>query len=197
MSLLLRFFFIPLYKPKVGILLLINHKNKLRFSILIFLFLGIIYTLSVQLAYSRDIRPAVEPFFKIPVEDYYFYQRYWQILFFFLTTILFAGTLRLLSALLNGQGNFIDLFCIFCVSQTFPMFLTMWLPETILFVFYPGKIIKPVWLDVIRQVIGLIWPLALIVYSVIMIEKLKWYFSLILTLIAAIPIIRLMIIFVR
>ncbi len=44
---LFRFLFLPIYKPFDGINELVANKRKLSYSILIFLFLGIIYTFSV------------------------------------------------------------------------------------------------------------------------------------------------------
>ena len=152
---------------------------------------------SVQLAYSRGLGAAVDPFIIIPAKAYYCYQRFWQIPFFFVTTILFAGIVRLLSIGAKGSGSFEDLFSLFCVSQTFPMFLTMWLPETILFLFFPGKEIIPLWLDIARQLVGILWSMIIMIIGIVVIEKIKWYYSVLFTIIAAIPITGLMIIFIR
>ena len=197
LNLLIRLFFLPIYRPVSGIQLLISNHKKLNYAITIFLFLGIIYTISVQLAYSRGLGAAVDPFLKIPAEDYYHYQRYWQIVFFFITTILFAGIVRLLSEIIKGEGNFINLFCLFCVTQTFPMFLMLWIPETFLFIFFPGEVIKPAWLDTIRQIIGIVWPMVITIIGISIIEKINLVYSIFITLIAAIPVTTLMIIFVR
>jgi len=194
---LIRLFILPVYKPVQGIYYLISNPKKLYYAIIIFLFLGIIYTISVQLAYSRGLGAAVDPFLKIPAEDYYYYQRYWQIIFFFITTILFAGIVRLLSEIVHGRGNFIDLFCLFCITQTFPMFVMLWIPETVLFVFFPGEVIKPAWLDAIRQIIGIAWPMVITVIGISKIETINLAFSVVFTVIAAIPVTTLMIIFIR
>jgi hypothetical protein len=194
---LLRLFLLPVYKPVEGMRDLKANPRKVVRSLVIFLFLGGIYTLSVQMAWSRGLGAEVEPFVRIPAEDYYYWQRFWQIPFFFLTTILFAGTVRLLAVSVKGRGNFIDLFCLFCVAQTFPMFLTMWVPETIGFVFFPGQSIFPVWVDAARQIIGILWPLLLTIIGITIIEDIKWPYSLAFTLIAAVPVTGLMIIFIR
>lgn len=194
---LLRFFLLPAYRPVRGIYSLITHPHKVAYSLVIFLVLGILYTLSVHLAYSKGLGAVTVPFLKIPAGEYYFWQRFWQIPFFFLTTILYAGTVRLLAVSVHGTGNFIDLFCLFCVSQTLPMFLTLWLPETILFMFYPGHVINPAWLDVTRQICGTLWPVILTIIGIGIIENIKWYFSILFALIASIPVAGLMVIFVR
>jgi len=194
---LLRFAIIPVYNPVDGISQLIKDRRKLGYSILIFLFLGIIYTISVQLAHSRGISAAVEPIIKIPADEYYYWQRFWQIPFFFVTTIVFSGIVRLLAEAFGGEGSFVDIFCILSIAQTFPMFLTMWLPETIGFVFFPGMSIMPVWLDVIRQIAGIIWPLAIVIIGINISENISWWKSLLFTLTGSIPMAAMMVIFVR
>ena len=193
---LFRFLFLPL-RPGSGLPALLENPKRMGYAILIFLTLGILYTFSVQLAYMKGIGAAVEPFIRIPADEYYRWQRYWQIPFFFMTSILFAGTIRLLAITAGGRGRFEDTFVILCIAQTFPMFLTMWLPETILFLFFPDTTIQPDWLDVSRQAAGIVWPLAVTVYGVSLHERISWYHSLLFTLIAALPMTALMVIFIR
>ena len=192
-----KFFVLPAYKPVEGISRLLNNKYKIAYAILIFFFLGILYTVSVQLAYSRGLGALVQPFINIPAQDYYFWQRFYQVPFFFLTSIVFAGTARLISIPFKGKGNFEDIFCILSISLTLPMLITMWVPETIYFIFFPGQGIKPVIVDILRQVAGIVWPLAICVIGITIIEKVRWYYSIIITLIASIPMAALMVIFIR
>ena len=194
---LLRFFLLPIFQPIKGIQLLLENKRKITYSVLIFLFLGIIYTISVQLAYMKGLGANVEPFIKIPANEYYFWQRFYQIPFFFITSIIFAGTVRLLSIAFSGKGRYEDHFCIFAIAQTFPMFITMWVPETIYFVFFNKATVMPIWFDVTRQIIGILWPLIIMILGISIIEKIKWYHSLLVTLIASVPTVLLMVIFIR
>jgi len=53
------------------------------------------------------------------------------------------------------------------------------------------------WFDMLRQVIRIIWPLVLCVAGISISEKIKWYYSIIVTATAAIPMTALMIIFIR
>ncbi len=193
---LVGYFILPLHQPLHRIKLLLSDRNRLYFASTIFLILGILYTISVQLAYFKGLGAVVEPFLKIPAEDYYFYQRFYQIPFFFITAILFAGTIRFLAELFQGKGNFIDLFSVICIAQTLPMFITMWLPETVVFVFFPGWEF-PVIPDVLRQVIGIFWPLVIIAIGIQQIERLSLFLSLLLMLISSLPMIALMVIFIR
>jgi hypothetical protein len=194
---LLRFFLLPIYQPIKGIHLLLEKKEKVTYSVCIFLFLGIIYTISVQLAYMKGLGANIEPFIKIPANEYYFWQRFYQIPFFFITSIIFAGSVRLLSIMFSGKGNYEDHFCIFALAQTLPMCITMWFPETIYFVFFNKATVMPSWFDISRQIIGILWPLIIMVLGISVIEKIRWYHSFIVTIIASIPTVLLMVIFIR
>lgn len=194
----IRFFLLPANKPKEGIAKLIENKRKLSYSILIFLFLGIIYTFSVQAALMRGFGAQVEPFIKMPADEYYYWQRFFQIPFFFITSIIFAGTVRLLSIPFGGKGSYENHFALFCVSQTLPMFITMWLPETIFFFAFTKETFSVnIFIDIARQVLGIVWSLAIMVLGVSIIERIKWYWAILIVLISSIPITLLMVIFIR
>lgn len=192
-----RFFLLPVYRPVRGLRELLDSDRRLAVSLIVFLFLGVIYTVSVQLAYSRGLGAAVEPFLRIEAAEYYRWQRFYQIPFFFLTSIVFAGTARLLAASVNGEGRFEDAFAVFCVAQTFPMLLTMWLPETAIFIFSPCTDPWPMWLHAARQIVGIAWPVALTVIGVAMSERIRAYHALWITVLAAIPAVGLMVVFIR
>lgn len=194
---LLAFFLLPLVRPRATLARLLAHPRRLGLSLVVFLFLGAIYTVSVQLAYARGLGAQVEPFIKVPAADYYAYQRFWQLPFFLLTSVLFAGVARLAAVPLGGQGRFEDLLCVAWVAQTLPMFLTMWLPETYLFVFHPGTPIRPVWLDVTRQVAGIVWPVGIMVVGIAQAERVSWPRSLVMVLAGALPMTAMMVLFVR
>ena len=194
---LLSFFLLPLIRPRVTLTRLLAHEHRLGLSLVVFLFLCVIYTFSVQLAYSRGIGAQIEPFVTIPAAEYYFYQRFWQIPFFLLTSVLFAGVARLAAIPLGGHGRFEDLLCVGLVAQTLPMFLTMWLPETFMFVFLPGTPIHPFWLDVTRQLAGIVWAMVIMTMGISQAERLSWPRSVVVVLAGAIPMTALMVIFVR
>jgi hypothetical protein len=202
---LVHYFLLPIYHPGKYLRKLINDHYKVAYGLIIFLFLGFIYNLSVFLAYQRGFGAQVEPFVKIPAENYYFWQQFFQIPLFLVTAILFAGTARLLSIAFNGQGTYEDIFAICCVALTLPMFLTLWLPETTYFLFFQGSYLGsegsappwPAWVDIVRQLASILWPLGIIVFGIVLSEKLKWFPSIVITLVAAIPMTALMVIFIR
>jgi len=62
---------------------------------------------------------------------------------FFLGAIVFAGTARLLAALLGGNGTFVLGISVYSVPLVLPPLLTMWQPKTILMVFFPAARLTP------------------------------------------------------
>jgi len=113
---LVKYFFVPIFKPKQNIIKLLVDKHKMAYSFIIFLFLGSIYTITVFIGYKNGFGAVQEPFLKIPAEDYYFWQMFYQIPLFIIIAILFAGTARLTAIPFKGKGTFEDIFAICCVS---------------------------------------------------------------------------------
>ncbi len=204
-SSLLKYFFIPIYRPKHSMIQLLEDKHKMGYSFSIFLFLGLIYTLTVFIGYKNGFGAVEEPFIKIPAEDYYFWQMFYQIPLFIIIAILFAGTARIIAIPFKGKGAFEDAFSICCISLTFPMFLLLWVPESLLVIIFPdqrltplgGFKIYPMWFDYIRVLAGIIWPIVIMIMGITISEKVKWSYSLIITLVASIPLTVLIIIFIR
>jgi hypothetical protein len=56
---MLRFFILPLYLPLRGIRELLSESKRLLYGVLIFLFLGIICTITVQIAVMRDVEMGI------------------------------------------------------------------------------------------------------------------------------------------
>jgi hypothetical protein len=202
---LFRYFFLPIFRPSRQIHRLYQERAMLGYSLVIYLFLGVIYTVTVQIAYVRGFGAMVDPFLKIPAEDYYFWQRFFQIPLFLTTVVVFAGTGRLLAAAFKGSGSFEKIFALCCVAMTFPMFLTMWLPETVLFLIgtYSRQIelaeqsLLRNLIDTVRQIAGIVWPMVIICIGITISEKMKWIPAAIVTVGAMIPTAALMVIFIR
>lgn len=203
---LLRYLLLPVYRPRDGVrqLLAEEQPRKLAYALLVFLFLGVIYTVSVQAAYMRGFGAQVTPFIAIPAARYYFWQRFYQIPLFVLINVVFAGTARLVAAAFKGSGTYEDAFSLCCLAMTFPMFLTMWLPETIMFFatpvgFWPAGAWGTVWLwfQILRQVAGVVWPLIVLASGIAVSERIGWLSAAIVTLVAFLPTGALMVIFIR
>ena len=125
--------------------------------------------------------------------------------FFLLTGVVFSGTARLLAAAFGGSGKFERIFALNCVAMTLPMFLTMWLPETVLFLisnyaqeiqsFRENLLINLI--HTTRQLVGILWPMVIIVIGITISEKIKWYAATVVTVLAMLPTAALMVIFIR
>jgi len=196
-SRLLSYFFIPIYQPFFSLKQLLNEKQKLSYALVIYLFLGLLYEISVLVAYSRGLGAQLMPFIKIPAEEYYFWQLFFQIPVFIIIAILYAGLSRLLAVTFHGTGSFENLFCLICVAITFPMFFTMWIPESFEFFFFPGRNLFPDLFHWIRQLIGIIWPLIIVSIGLHKIESISWFASIFITLVAFIPCGVLMVLVIR
>jgi hypothetical protein len=192
----LRYLLIPAYKPSSGIQELVGEKRKLAYGLSIYLFLGILYEVAVYVAYSKGVAPAVAPFLVIPVKDYYLWQLFYQVPFFLLINILFAGIARLLSLAFGGRGSFEDLLCVVCAANTFPMFVTMWLPEMLGFLFFPGRYLFPA-IDTVRQILGILWPIVIAGIGVARVEKIGTPKGVIISFLTFIPLAMLMVVFIR
>lgn len=199
MKQLLYYFLLPVYRPIHTLGSLRDDPQKLGRSFAVYSFLCVIYTLTVLLAYLKGFGAVVAPMLNIPAADYYGWQIFYQWPFFIITNIIFAGVVRLLSAAVKGKGTFEDIFSALCAAFTLPMIITMWIPETIHFIFQqPGTYnFLPVWLEWARQVIGIVWPLVIAGIGIAKYEQIKWYWAALFTIVAAIPMMLLMVIFIR
>jgi hypothetical protein len=201
---LVRYFILPLYRPQRGLGDLLQEPRRVAYGLLIYLFLGIIYTVSVQMAWARGFGAGVTPFLAIPADRYYSWQRFFQIPFFLVAFITFAGTARLVAAAFRGGGSFENAFALCAVAMTLPMMLTMWVPETIIFFaappgYAPSGAWGTVWLlfNIVRQVAGVLWPLVLIGLGLARSERIGGFAAAAATTVAFLPTGALMVIFIR
>ena len=85
------------------------------------------------------------------------------------------------------------------------MFVTLWIPETMLLVFFPdhrltplgGFAIIPVWLDTFRIIVGFVWMFAIIVRGIMICEKVSSWKAIVISLCGGLPMGVLMAIFIR
>lgn len=211
---LFRFFFLPAIQPRKHFFRLVGEggdsgeaaaARKIGYALILFITIGVLYTLTVAVGYQRGFGAFTEPFLSIPAEDYYLWESFFAIPVFLLAGIVYAGTARLLGAAFRGRGTFESLFAVYAAASTLPIFLTMWLPETILIVFFPemrltplgGFAFFPLWLDILRQVAGFLWPIVVSTIGIREAEGKDWLTSGMTSLIAFIPTGALILIFVR
>jgi len=201
---LLRYFTAPVFRPRAAMQALIEDRYRVAYALLIYLFLGVLYTFTVQMAYARGFGAQVRPFLAIPAERYYFWQRFYQIPLFLVAFIVFSGTTRLMALAFRGTGSFESAFALCAVAMTLPMLLTMWVPEAILFyATAPGYSPSGAWglawqlFHALRQIAGVLWPLVLIAMGLARLERIHGAAAALVTLVAFLPTGALMVVFIR
>ncbi len=182
-----------------------SNERKVPFASILLLALGVLYTFTVVIGYRNGFGAAVTPFLAIPPEKYYFYEAFFGIPVFFIIAIVFAGLTRLLSLALGGTGSFENNYVIYCTASIIPTLILMWLPETVLIVFFPhmraqplgGFAVLPAWADALRQVIGVAWPMAISVIGLKVSERVSIAKSFIAAFTAFLVCAALMVVFIR
>jgi hypothetical protein len=199
-----RYFAAPVLRPRAALQALLADRHQVAYALLIYLFLGAIYTLTVQMAYARGFGAQVTPFLAIPAQRYYFWQRFYQIPLFLVAFIVFAGSARLMASAFRGQGSFENAFALCAAAMTLPMLLTMWVPETILFyATAPGYTPPGAWglawqlFHALRQIAGILWPLVLIGRGLARAERIGGAAAALVTAVAFLPTGALMVVFIR
>jgi|GEM_PF-1277163 len=204
-SKLFTYILIPIHKPAERLRQLLEDQRRVLYGFLSLLLLGILYTITIYIGYRNGFGAVVKPFLVIPAEDYYLWETFFALPVFIIIAIVFAGIVRLLALTVNGNGSFEDIFSVYCISITLPMFLTMWLPESTLMIFFPslratelgGFKIIPIWLDILRQVGGVVWPLVITIIGIKRSEQINWRKSILIAIVAFISTALFMVIFIR
>jgi hypothetical protein len=156
-----------------------EEKRRTAYAALLLLILGALYTVTVCIGWRNGYGAVMPPVLNIPAEKYYFYAMFFNLPVFFCIAIVFAGAGRLVAAAFGGVGDFETLFAVFAASLALPLFIFMWLPETILFLTtkpeagtlggFPGL---PPALDNARMLLGIVWTIVISVYGIAECEKL-------------------------
>jgi hypothetical protein len=117
----------------------------------------------------------------------------------------FAGVARLVAEAFGGSGTFEQLVGVYCLSSVAPMFVTLWVPETTLIVLFPDSRAKPLggfgklptWIDVVRQLVSIGWPLVLVVIGLSLSEGLSTGAAIVSAAAGTVPSVALMLVFIR
>jgi hypothetical protein len=184
---------------------LVRDGRKVGYGLAIYVLLGLLYTVTVAVGYLNGFGAVTEPWLRITAEDYYVYQAFFQIPFFIVAAVVFAGLARLAAGALRGRGSFESLFAVCAVGMTLPMLVTLWIPETALLVFFPderltplgGFAVIPVWLDNLRMGVGAVWMLATIVRGIAVAESVSLWKAVVIAACGGVPMGVLMAVFIR
>lgn len=198
---LLSYFTIPVFRTRTKFEDLFQDRKMLGLSGLILFVIGVMYTVTVYVAYRKGFIAVVEPFVNISAENYYYYETFFTVPVFFGIGILFAGTVRLSANIFGGTGTFEKNFAVLCVSMVFPIFLLMWIPESLsIFILktQPAHGLPiPVWLDILRQSVTMLWFFGISVVGIKISENISWWKSILINFIAFIPTGLMIILFIR
>lgn len=144
--------------------------------------IGVLYTLAQFLGYLNGFGPCSQPFLPIPIKEYYFYQTFFTIPVFWLTTLVFSSVVQFLSVFAGGKGRFEDCVAVFGFSLHITMIPLMLIPETIMFMFnlhLPGNELcgttglGPV-ADLIRMVGAALWPVIVTFIGLKKVQQYSW-----------------------
>ena len=196
---------IPIYKPKQGLCRLLTDRLALGYALLSLLLMGVLYTIAVYIGYRNGFGAVLTPFLSISAEEYYLWETFFVVPAFFVFTIVFAGTARLLAVPFKGAGRFENNFAIYSIATVLPTLLLFWLPEASIMILFPddratplgGFAMLPPMVDAIRQIVAALWPLVITALGIRISEKVSFGAAGVITVIAFIPTAVLMITFIR
>ncbi len=129
--------------------------------------------------FANGLGPVVEPWLPIPARQYYLWMGLFTPLIYLVNFLILAGIVQLLSRLVRGQGSFEDTFVVVSLAFSFPAFMTMWVFETPVLVFFPecrraelgGLAYLPEWLDTGRQILGALWIVVILVAAISRVQR--------------------------
>jgi hypothetical protein len=184
---------------------LVNDPHRLRHGITSWLIISFIYGLVAFIGGLNGLGTVVEPWLPIPARQYYLWMGPLSPLIYIVNFLILAGIIQLLSKLVNGQGSFEDTFAVVSLTFFLPVFLTMWVFETPLLVFFPewrrtelgGPGYIPECLDTGRQIVGVLWILAILVTAVSRVQRIALWKSAIVVALAAVPAWAVMLTYLR
>jgi hypothetical protein len=193
------------FRPRLLIPRLLEDRRKLALAVYGLLLIGGLYTIAVYIGFHHGFGAVMTPFLRIPAEQYYLWETFFCIPAYFLVAIIFAGVARLVAAGFHGQGSFENAFVLYSLSLVLPMLITMWLPESLVMIVFPshrstalgGFRLWPTWVDALRQLAGVFWPLGITVYGIHISEKTRVAQSILVGLIAFIPASAMILLLIR
>jgi len=184
---------------------LLSDTSRLRIGIVAWLLLSLLYGLVAFVGGLNGFGAVITPSLAIPARDYYLWMGPLTPVIFLVIFVLLAGMIQLGSKLLAGAGTFEDTFVIVVLAFWLPMFVTMWLFEMPMFVFFPalrrsalgGLGYLPEWLDTFRLIAGMIWIIVVLTLSARVVQRISLPRAAMLTAIAMLPTIAVMLTYIR
>jgi hypothetical protein len=184
---------------------LLNDPRRLQMGTIAWLLLSCLYGMVAYVGGLNGLGAVTPPFLPIPAAQYYLWMGPLTPIIYLVVYVLLAGMIELGSKLVGGIGNFEDTFSVVALGHCLPIFLTMWLFEMPVLVFWPGWRrsalgglgYMPEWLDSGRQVVGVLWVVIILILAVGRVQRISLWKSGGLVLAAMIPTVIVMLTYIR
>jgi hypothetical protein len=148
--------------------------------------LGLLYSLTVHLLQAGGAEPVVKPSLPIRRERYYAWLRFLTLPTFLAMWLSFSRIAQRTARALGGRGHDADTRALSGVALSLPVFITMWVPETIMALLLVRKVVS--WNAMrdwgnrgpglafhnTRQIAGVLWMLALGAIALREVNGLSW-----------------------
>lgn len=174
-------------RPRLTLHALLYDPKSLWFGLLGPVSVAVVYSTGISIALAMNAMHLPQsPVLKIPVEQYYSYERFFILPVGIAGTILTAGAIRLLAKGWNGQGHFENLFALLGFSLIV-VAVVMGLPDIAINVLPGFGIPVPMnWVFSGPHIyLGTLWYIFLMALSVKEIEHLSWIKTIALTLLGS------------
>jgi hypothetical protein len=184
---------------------LLEDPSRLRLGILAWLLLSVLYGLAAFIGGLNGLGAVTQPYLPIPAEKYYLWMGPFTPVIFLVVFALLAGLIQLGSRFFAGRGAFEDTFVSVVFSFWLPLFVTMWLFEMPVLVFFPelrrsglgGLGYLPEWADTLRQVLGILWAVIVLILSIRAVQKISLPKAAAVTIAAMLPVTIVMLTYIR
>ncbi len=173
----LRYWFVAILRPKFVFGQLAANGEKLSISLWILTLFSGLYTVTSLLLFRAGIQPAIDPWMPIASEQYYFYQTFWTIPWGLSTGVMLAGIAHIIAVLGREDKayTFEGALSVVTIAWVIPSFVLMWLPETIISLFFDG-LPWPDWVEIMRlAILAPIWQVGLTMIGIRQTHGTGWW----------------------
>lgn len=193
-------YFIKAYKaPKMNMMIVTTKANKLQIVLAMNLILALLLSVISCVHYFLGFEPVIKPFLILSSEHYYLYQGLFILPLMFLSWILSAGVLYLLSIFGKSASRrffFDDALVIIAFGWTLPWLILMIIPSGLIYSF-TGILFGLVGELIRRILLPFIWQVVIQTIGIHEIFKNKWGKSIWISFMSSLVFYLIMLIFVR
>lgn len=205
LSTLIEYVLGAVYKPRATLEAVVSDPAVAGYGIVALTALGLMYAFTTFVGYKRGFGAVSTPWLNIDPERYYLYETFFGTPVFLSLAMVFAGVAHLVAGAFGASGSFEQVLGVYCITLVAPMIVTLWIPETALIVLFPDSREKPlggfgklpVWIDVVRQLVSVLWPVVLVVIGISQAEGIAAGPAIVASLAGTAPSVGLMLVFIR